>query len=499
MNSSRLAHLSWVFAAAWALVACPAPSIAEEGPFVSMDFEKALAEAKKKDKPIFIDFFTTWCNPCKMLDQTTWKDKKVIAWLSEKTIPLKLDAEKETELAQKYKVAGYPTLLFVKADGTEIDRIMGYMPAEDFLSEANGLLQGKDALARAKDKAEANGGKEPIPHLRYGQMLWQKQKNEEALKQFLWCFDEGGKNDAMFAESGRAYVAMVIAELGKTYPAAKDALQERHDAAQKAVEADKATKEQVTGLVALNQALGQPEASQELYAKIKKEHPKSTAVGQLMESLLGEFLEKKDYAEIAGAIDIKAKIDEAFKAYKPPAPDPAAASRPADAPPPPPSMETQRLIFQASNYYQVLIGLKKTKEADELAQRLLKVDGGAQTLNSLAWNGFLTGEPTEANLDQARKANEVSKGKDASIIDTLARLLKARGKKDEAVKLVKDAMEDLTKPFEKQVLGECLKSIEEPGTSDSKDSDESKEPAEPKAKAGDKEKTNEKGESKAKK
>ena len=124
-------------------------------------------------------------------------------------------------------------------------------------------------------------------------------------------------------------------------------------------------------------------------------------------------------------------------------------------------METQRLIMQVSNYYQVLIGLKKSKDADALAQRLMKIDGGAMTLNSLAWNGYLTGTPTETNLDQARKANDLSKGKDAAIIDTLARILKARDKKEEAVKLVKDAMEQLTKPYEKRVLDECLKAMEE--------------------------------------
>lgn len=461
MRNRRLSIPSWAFLTVTVLLARSAPATAADEAFVSLDFEKALAEAKKKDKPVFIDFFTTWCGPCKMLDQTTWKNKKVIAWLSEKTIPLKLDAEKETELAEKYKITGYPTLLFLKADGTEMDRIMGYQTAEDFISEAGGVLLGKDALTRAKDKAEADGGKNPSPRMRYGQLLRRNNKNEEALKQFLWCFDEGGKNDAQFAESGRTYVAMVIADLGKTFPAAKDALEERRETARKAIETDKATKDHVVGLVALNRALGQTEASREVYEKVKKEHPKSAAVGLLVEALLGEFLDKHEYAEIAEAVDLKAKIDEAFNAYKPPAAEEAPAPRAEDAPPPPPSMETQRLIMQVSNYYQVLIGLKKSKDADALAQRLLKIDGGAMTLNSLAWNGYLTGTPTETNLDQARKANDLSKGKDAAIIDTLARILKARDKKEEAVKLVKDAMEQLTKPYEKRVLDECLKAMEE--------------------------------------
>ncbi|MHC4796460.1 MAG: thioredoxin family protein, partial [Planctomycetota bacterium] len=62
---------------------------AEDQPFVSLTFKQARAKAKKENKAVFIDFYTTWCGPCKMLDDSTLKDKKVIALLKNKTIPLK--------------------------------------------------------------------------------------------------------------------------------------------------------------------------------------------------------------------------------------------------------------------------------------------------------------------------------------------------------------------------------------------------------------------------
>ena len=113
-----------------------AAQAAEKGSvFRTETFGSALEEAGTEGKLVLIDFFTTWCGPCKMLDQMTWPDPRVIDLLGTKTVPLKIDAEKEAELAKRYKVDAYPTVLFLKPDGTEVDRLIGYRDPAKFIEE----------------------------------------------------------------------------------------------------------------------------------------------------------------------------------------------------------------------------------------------------------------------------------------------------------------------------------------------------------------------------
>ena len=104
-------------------------SLSQEGiQFFSGTWEEVLAEAKAQKKLIFVDAYTTWCGPCKMMDRNTYPDAGVGIYFNDNFINYKFDMEKGEGLsfARTYEVFAYPTLLFINHEKMEIHREMGY-------------------------------------------------------------------------------------------------------------------------------------------------------------------------------------------------------------------------------------------------------------------------------------------------------------------------------------------------------------------------------------
>jgi len=103
-------------------------------------FSEGLAEARQTDRPMMIDFYTDWCGWCKKLDAETYVNGQVIAAAGD-FVSVKVNADVDKEIASRYKITGFPTILFTDAAGTEIHRVIGYRPPQNFLGEMNRALE----------------------------------------------------------------------------------------------------------------------------------------------------------------------------------------------------------------------------------------------------------------------------------------------------------------------------------------------------------------------
>ncbi|MEW6732611.1 MAG: tetratricopeptide repeat protein [Acidobacteriota bacterium] len=136
----------------------------DKEPFRNLSIEEACAVAEKEGKVVMIDFFSTACDSCQMLNQTTWKDERVHIWLQEKIIAIRIDINKEAELSNKYHIKVTPTIIFLKSDGKEIQRLIGYQDPAHFLSEMEVLLATDRKPAKQVPLVfkEERPGKKPI-------------------------------------------------------------------------------------------------------------------------------------------------------------------------------------------------------------------------------------------------------------------------------------------------------------------------------------------------
>jgi tetratricopeptide (TPR) repeat protein len=117
--------------------------------FLHGQFAEAVKKADTEKKPVMIDFITDWCRWCDTLDARTYSDAKVAGFVNEHVVPIKIDAEKGEgiDIAKKYGVSAYPTIVFIHSNGEEIDRILGYVQAEPFLETVTDYVNGVNTIS----------------------------------------------------------------------------------------------------------------------------------------------------------------------------------------------------------------------------------------------------------------------------------------------------------------------------------------------------------------
>lgn len=126
-----------------------------------LSMTEALTAQKKNKKPIFLDAYTVWCGPCKMLDKQTFSDEKFAKFINENYNPVKFNAEGNEEFSfqgKAYKnpgyqearknsrnsvheftlaigVRAYPTMTVIDHSGKVVKSIMGVRGVDDLMKE----------------------------------------------------------------------------------------------------------------------------------------------------------------------------------------------------------------------------------------------------------------------------------------------------------------------------------------------------------------------------
>ncbi|AZS28651.1 thioredoxin family protein [Butyricimonas faecalis] len=110
-------------------------------------WQEVLKQAKEQNKMIFMDCYTVWCGPCKVLAKEIFSQKKVGDFFNAHFVNVKYDMEKGDGkmLQKKYEkyIIGYPSMLLINSDGEVIHQMAGFHVADELIAGMKGGLEGK--------------------------------------------------------------------------------------------------------------------------------------------------------------------------------------------------------------------------------------------------------------------------------------------------------------------------------------------------------------------
>ena len=135
----------------------------------------ASKRARKENKLILLDFYTDWCGWCKRLDKEVFSEVSFQKAASG-VLAVKINAEKEPALAQRFQANSFPRLFFLNSDGVTIERIRGFLNLTDFTAKVQAVKRGDTEFARWRVAAADS-------------------RNVGAVQQFAMLLTEGGQHD----------------------------------------------------------------------------------------------------------------------------------------------------------------------------------------------------------------------------------------------------------------------------------------------------------------
>ncbi len=102
-------------------------------------YEDALGQAKAQGKLVLVDTYAQWCAQCKELDEKTWPDPAVQAWIRQHAVAVRIDTDKvRPDLAARLRIQSYPTVLLLDAEGREVRRSLGFQKPPAMLAWLEG-------------------------------------------------------------------------------------------------------------------------------------------------------------------------------------------------------------------------------------------------------------------------------------------------------------------------------------------------------------------------
>lgn len=263
----------------------------------------ACTRAGIENKTVMLEFFSYNSVESKMLRDNVLTNPAVKELTDKSWVSVSCEMERDPELRKRFGITRAPTLLLLRADGVEIDRLAGYPKPDELVRVLKAAGEGKsvldDLIATAK---QSEAGVDA--HLALADAYLKRSRTASAADELLICLDRATAHGP-----DRKYLKIVLSRLAilaPTNPPALETMRTRRDTLEKA-ETPKPDDVQV--LFAFNEALKEPERSVDFYLRLSVDNPLRQ---QLFGSIFLQLVETQHYAEAMGTIDLETYVNNAY-------------------------------------------------------------------------------------------------------------------------------------------------------------------------------------------
>lgn len=260
-----------------------------------------------------------------------------------------------------------PELEQLRSLAAEVPRLRGQVAM---------LLREKAQIAQPEGLGEDTGPKDPMARQTAADNQVKEGKFAEALKNYLWCYDEGTKHSPSYSGVRDSFLLMQMASLAAKYPPAREALIARREAVETSLLANTSGNPMASfSLVQLNQYLGEPDRTLSLFDQLPA---KSPARGQLVSYAMEQFNNASRYQDIVDSARPETSFDQAIAMAKlvPVTEDDKNSQTRAD-------IMRRSAVDAGGRALEALAAVGQTERANALADKILKFDKTPETRGEL--------------------------------------------------------------------------------------------------------------------